>query len=121
MPRRTLARAALDNRVVRTTTAIPMRNFDMAPSPSLIASLLDDAERKRKFPAAEQSVQATLSAPLGRIIIYVSEARTLAIRTQEGGHHADTTGVCGLRDLRGCRVHRNRRLSPTRATSDNAP
>ena len=29
---RTLARAALDSRVARTTTAIPMRIFDMAPS-----------------------------------------------------------------------------------------
>src|ERR1700730_8404464 len=32
MLRRTPARAALDSRVARTTTAIPMRVFDMAPS-----------------------------------------------------------------------------------------
>ncbi len=32
MPMRTPAMAALDSRAVTTTTAIPMRNFDMAPS-----------------------------------------------------------------------------------------
>jgi hypothetical protein len=51
MPRCTLASAELDSRVARTTTAIPMRVFDMAPpAPSLNHVTLDDAERNRKFP-----------------------------------------------------------------------
>jgi hypothetical protein len=60
MPRRILARAGLDNRVARTTTAIPMRVFDMAPSRAKPYRVtLDDAERNRKFPPFAMQIKAS--------------------------------------------------------------
>ena len=55
MPRRTLATAALDSRVARTTVVIPIRIFDMAlPAPSLGAKVF-----------VPKSYRVTLQAFLG--------------------------------------------------------
>ena len=60
MPRRTLASAGLDSKAARTTTAIPMRVFDMAPSRAKpYRGTLDDAERNRKFPPFAMQIKAS--------------------------------------------------------------
>src|SRR3954463_16802609 len=89
MPRRTPARAELDSRVARTTTTIPMRIFDMAPSRAKPYRVtLDDAERNRKFPChADQGIAFEIRGPKHRRVGKAQRA-----------HHLSTShGVSGGR------------------------